>query len=131
MQVIEPIDIADCLRVDLAEIYGGLRFFCIPIPLDLGARDVVIEQLGGSRVSGVSNIYDVTIGVYASDDEEALNLANKLYAVVSSLPLRDTSTQYSDVSVNLPYSDPDERAPNLSRQSFRASIICPGNRIEI
>lgn len=130
MQVVEPIDIADALRVDLSEIVDDMRLFCTPIPPDLEAGDVIIEQLGGSRVSGSSNVYDVTFGVYEIDDDAALSAANMLYGIVISLPIRDTSTQYSSVSASLPYSDYDPRAPQLARQSFRASVICPGIKIE-
>jgi len=130
MQVVTPIDIADALRVDLSAAVDELRFCCIPIPPDLKPGDVVIESLGGSSVSGASDVYDVTFGVYAVDDAEATQAANMLNGIVSSLPLRDTMTQYSDVSTRKPYADNDPRAPQLSRQSFRASIICPGERIE-
>ena len=130
MQVIAPIDIADRLRVDLSAIREDLRFMCPPVPPDIASYDVMIEQLGGSRVSGASNVYDVTFGVYASDEATAVDIANDLCGIVSSLPLRETFAQYSGVSANLPYSDHDPRAPQLARQSFRASIICPGNRIE-
>lgn len=130
MQVVAPIDIADALRIDLSAIVDDLRFFCIPIPPDLRAGDVVIESLGGSRVSGSSDVYDVTIGVYADDEAEATYTANMLAGIVNSLPLRDTQTQYSNATANKPYADHDPRAQELARQSFRASVITPGHDLE-
>ncbi len=129
MQVVTPIDIANAIRIDLAAIVDDRRFFCIPLPPDLQAGDVVIESLGGSGVSGNADVYDVTIGVYDVDEDAATQAANAISGIVASLPLRVTSTQYSNATVNKPYADHDPRAPQLARQSFRASVICPGNRI--
>ena len=131
MQVVKPIDIADALRVDLSSIIDGARFMCTPIPPDLAAGDVVIESLGGTSASAASDVYDVTVGVYAATEAQAVDMANEINGVVASLPLRDTSTQYSSAATRKPYADHDPRAPQLARQSFRASIICPGIRIEI
>lgn len=131
MQVVNPIDIEDALRVDLAQQAGGFRFFAPPMPPNLGDGDVIIAALGGGRVSAVSNSYDVTIGCYAEDDATAMANANTVAGIVSSLPLRDTSTQYSNANVtNGPYRDYDPRAPQLSRYSFRATVICPGLRLQ-
>jgi hypothetical protein len=130
MQVVTPIDIADAIRADLAAIVDDRRFFCIPIPPDLQAGDVVIESLGGSGVSGSADVYDVTVSVYDVDEDTATQAANEISGIVASLPLRVTSTQYSNATANKPYADHDPRAPQLARQSFRASIICPGEKIE-
>lgn len=130
MQVVSPIDIEDALRVDLSALMSGARFFCPPIPPDLKANDVQIMPLGGNGVSAASDEYDVSIGCYAVDDADARSLANAVNGLCVSLPLRDTSTQYSNVSAMKPYQDNDPRAPQLTRYSFRATVISPGNRIE-
>lgn len=130
MQVVSPIDIEDALRIDLSALMGGVRFFAPPIPPDLAANDVLIERVGGGRVSGASHEYDVSVDCYASDDAEAVALSNAVHGLLVSLPLCDTSTQYSDVRANLPYANHDPRAPQLARQTFRASVISPGNRID-
>lgn len=129
MQVVSPIDIEDALRIDLSS-FSDARFFAPPIPPDLSANDVLIERVGGGRVSGASHEYDVSIDCYASDEAEAAELSNAVHGILVSLPLRETSTQYSDVRANLPYANFDPRAPQLARQTFRATVICPGNRIE-
>lgn len=130
MQVVYPIDIEDALRIDLAALMGGVRFFAPPIPPDLSANDVMIESVGGARVCPASHEYDVSVDCYADDDASAMALANSVQGVLTSLPLRDTATQYSDANANTPYANFDMRAQQLSRYTFRATVICPGNRIE-
>lgn len=130
MQLANPIDIEDAMRIDLAALLDGCRVFAPPIPPDLMAGDVLVTRVGGDRVSGVSHAYDVSIDVYASDDARAVELANTAHGIVSSLPLRDTATQYSAATAGVPYENHDPRAPQLARQTFRASVICPGEKIE-
>ena len=129
MQLASPIDIEDALRIDLAALLDDCRVFAPPIPADLRAHDVLIERVGGARVSGVSHEHDVSIDCYAADDADAVILANRVHGIISSLPLRDTSTQYSAATANLPYMNHDPRSPQLSRCTFRATLITPGNRI--
>ena len=129
MQVVSPIDIEDALRVDLSALKADARFFAPPIPPDLKANDVLITRLGGSRVSGASHEYDVSIDCYADSDADAVALSNTVHGLIVSLPLRVTSTQYSEASANLPYANHDPRAPELARQTFRAMVTCPGTRI--
>lgn len=130
MQVVSPIDIEDALRIDLSALMDGVRFFCLPIPPDLGANDVLIERVGGGRASGASHEYDVSFDCYADTDADAVELANAIHGLVVSLPLLETSTQYNNANANAPYANFDPRAAQLSRQTFRATVICPGNRIE-
>lgn len=130
MQVSMPIDIEDALRSDLGEL-AEFRFFAPPIPPNLRSGDVLIQSLGNGQVSAVSNDYDVTIGCYADDEAEAIEYARTVAGLVSSLPLRETETQYNNATVtNGPYLDNDPRAPQLARYSFRATLICPGERFD-
>lgn len=129
MQVVSPIDIEDALRIDLAALMSGTRFFAPPIPPDLKANDVMIERVGGARVSGASHEYDVSVDCYAANDAAAVALSNAVHGLLVSLPFRETSTQYSDARANLPYANHDSRAPQLARQTFRATVICPGDRL--
>lgn len=130
MQVVSPIDIEYALYSDLSQLMGGVRFFAPPIPPDLGANDVLIESVGGARVSGASHEYDVSVDCYAENDADAVELANAVHGLMVSLPFQETQTQYSNVNAILPYANPDIRAQQLARQTFRATVICPGNRIE-
>lgn len=129
MQVCTPIDIEDALRIDLAAHMPGNRFFAPPIPPDLKAGDVLIERVGGARVCPASHEYDVSVDCYAADDADAVLLSNAVQGLLTSLPLLDTETQYSNANAGTPYSNFDPRAQQLSRQTFRATVTCPGNRI--
>lgn len=129
MQVVKPFDIEDALRTDLAAIESGYRFFAPPIPPDLKDGDVLITRVGGVDVSAASHAHDVSIDCYASDEAQATLMANAVHAIVSSLPLRDTQIQYSNATANLPYKNFDPRAPQLARETFRATLTCPGQRI--
>ena len=129
MQVCTPIDIEDALRIDLAAHMPGNRFFAPPIPPDLKAGDVLIERVGGARVCPASHEYDVSVDCYAADDADAVLLSNAVQGLLTSLPLLDTQTQYSNANAGTPYSNFDPRAPQLARQTFRATVTCPGDRI--
>lgn len=130
MQVVSPIDIEDALRVDLAALLDGIRIFAPPIPPDLAANDVLVERVGGGRVSGASHEYDVSVDCYSDTASGAVALSDAVHGMLVSLPLRETLTQYSDARANTPYANFDPRAPQLARQTFRATVVCPGNRID-
>lgn len=130
MQVVYPIDIEDALRTDLAALDTDYRFFAPPIPPDLRAGDVLITRVGGARVSGASHDHDVSVDCYGSDECDAALMANDVHGLFASLPLQATQTQYSNANANLPYQNNDPRAPQLARQTFRATVTCPGKRIE-
>lgn len=131
MQLACPIDIEDAMRVDLAALLDGCRVFAPPIPPDLRENDVMVERVGGVSVSSVSYAHDVSVDCYAADDASAVVLANTVHGLLCSLPVRDTSTQYSDATANLPYSNPDPRAPTLARYTFRSTVITPGEKLTI
>ena len=131
MQLIEPLDISEALRIDL-ESYAGGRVTAVPIPSDLGAGDTVITPLGGRRLTPVSCSYDVSIGCYGTDDDEAAKLACSVAGTFGLLSALDTQTQYSDANVtNTPYQDYDPRAPQLARWSFRGTVIASGKRLDL
>ena len=130
MQVVYPIDIEDALRTDLSALYEGARFFAPPIPPDLKANDVLIERVGGARVCPASHEYDVSVDCYAEDDAAAVELSNEVQGLLTSLPVRGTFTQYSNANAGVAYQNYDPRAPQLARQTFRATVICPGNHID-
>lgn len=130
MQVVSPIDIEDVLRIDLAALASSYRVFAPPVPTDLQAGDVMITALGGAAVSGSSHEYDVSVDVYEEDEAAAAISANEIHGLVVSLPVMSTSTQYSDARAGLPYDNHDPNAPQLSRRTFRATVICPGQALE-
>ena len=82
----------------------------------------------GAIVGGISGAE--TAGKLPGKLKNAMELAKTVQGLLASLPLRETSTQYSNANANAPYEDNDPRAPGLSRASFRATVTCPGRRIE-
>lgn len=129
MQLIEPIDIEDALRIDLGANLP-YRVMAQPIPPDLMAGDVIVYSLGGQKTSEVTNSYDVSIDCYAADEAAAVLMANEVYSVFNSLPVRETATQYNETRANIAYSNHDQRAPQLARRTFRGAAIVPGTRLE-
>ena len=130
MQVVSPIDIEDALRIDLASLKSGVRFYAPPIPPDIAAGDVLITGVGGARASGASHEYDVSVDCYAETEAAAVELSNEVHGLIVSLPLRATATQYNAANAGTPYQNNDPRAPKLARRTFRATVVCPGNRID-
>lgn len=131
MQVVKPVDVADMLRIELDALNTGYRVYCSPIRPDLASGDVVITSLGGSGVASSIHVYDLSIGCYASDDAYAQMMADEIAGAIASLPLRETATQFNTADISVSYEDNDPRAPQLSRRSFRASVIVPGAKLEL
>lgn len=128
MQVVNPIDVEDALRSDLAALDRAHRYLAPPVPPDLRAGDVLVTRVGGARASAASHQHDVSVDCYAAGEAEAAALAGMVCGLVAGLPLRRTSTQYSNANAGAPYSNPDPRAPQLARHTFRAALTCPGTR---
>ena len=79
MQVVRPIDIEDALRVDVAEFLDQDVSCCAPpAPDDLVPMTVCFTSLGGGSQSVVSHEYDLSVDVWASTIEDAVDLADKV-----------------------------------------------------
>lgn len=130
MQFVIPIDIEDALRQDLGAVLS-YRVMAQPIPPDLMAGDVIVYALGGQRVSGVTNSYDVSVDCYASDEASAALMANEVVAAFNTLPVMETAYQYNEANGRVPYPNYDQRAPQLARRTFRGSVIVPGTRMRL
>lgn len=130
MQLVAPIDIEDALRIDLAAIDEGVRYFAPPAPDDLTANSVQIMSVGGAAQTDVSNEHDVRVDCWAATDAAAVALADKVAGIIATLPLRDTARAYNTAEINaLPYINPDPNRPTLPRASFRAVIGVRGTTI--
>lgn len=137
MQIVEPMDIEDALRIDVGEVLKTCnlkpRAKCTasPAPDDLKAHTVTFTQLGGAEQSEVSHVYDVSVDVWAAKPGDALKLANKVQGIIASLPMRVFSSgrQYKTADARIPYPNPDPNRPRLPRFSFNASIGIRGESI--
>lgn len=137
MQIVEPLDIEDALRIDVGEVLKTMtlkpkaRCTASPAPDDLKAHTVTFTQLGGADQTEVSHIYDVSVDIWAAKPGDALKLANKVQGIIASLPAREFSSgrEYKTASARIPYSNPDPNRPRLPRYSFNASIGMRGESI--
>ena len=137
MQIVEPMDIEDALRIDVGEVLKSLnmnpkaRCTASPAPDDLKAHTVTFTQVGGADQTSVSHVYDVSIDVWGATPGGALNLANKVQGIISSLPMREFSSgrQYKTAEARIPYPNPDPNRPRLLRFSFNAAIGIRGESI--
>lgn len=137
MQIVEPMDIEDALRIDIGEVLKPckmkppIKCTASPAPDDLKAHTVTFTQLGGAKQSEVSHVYDVSVDVWAAKPGEALKLASKVQGIIASLPIREFASgrQYKTAEARIPYPNPDPNRPRLPRCSFNASIGIRGESI--
>lgn len=64
MQIVDPIDIEDALRSDMAELLPDIAFHATPAPNDIEADSVAFMAVGGGAASPVSHEYDLGIDAW-------------------------------------------------------------------
>lgn len=133
MQIVRPIDIEDALRTDLKEYLPKIAIHSTPAPDDIKANSVCITALGGVEQSAVSHEYDLSIDVWSSTPGKAIDLANIVYGIISSIDFRAflSGRQYHFISAVLPYQNPDMSRPKLPRCTFSATVSVRGISIEL
>lgn len=131
MQIVEPLDIEDALRIDLSELVPGVSFHATPAPHDLRPDSAAIASLGGIEASAVSHEYDISIDAWAETPGKAMALARRIQGLVASLPIRQLASgrDYKTASATIPYQNPDPSRPTIPRCSFSATVGLRGKRI--
>lgn len=131
MQIVEPIDIEDALRIDLAEFLPDYAFVASPVDESLSAGTVGITSFGGYDVNEVADGYDLSIDCWGKTFGDASRIANKVAGIIGSLPLRKPSSNrdYKDATKGCPYRNPDPSRPLLPRYTFTATVILRGKPI--
>lgn len=132
MQLVKPIDIEDALRTDIGAVKEAWKCFAPPAPDNLAASSLMVTSLGGAPATEVSNDHDVSIDVWASTIEDAMDMANDAAGIVATLPLRAfaSGNHYLTAEINaLPYINPDPNRPLLPRATFRATVGIRGTAI--
>lgn len=124
MQIVNPIDIEDALRADLAELLTETSVYAQPAPDDLAANSVCVNCLGGFPTSPVSHGYDVLLDAWGATPGAAMELANRVAGFVSSLPIRSFAScnDWKTAEINPPYNNPDPSRPRIPRCTFRATL---------
>lgn len=133
MQVVEPIDVEDALRVEIAAAITGIVACAPPAPDDLAPGTVCVTRLGGGPQTPVSHEHDVSVDVWAATDAAAMALADRVQGVIATLPLRESASGATWTSSDpmLPYPNPDPHRPTVPRATFRATVGARGVTITI
>jgi hypothetical protein len=132
MQVVIPIDVENALATELdARIAAPVH--AAPAPDDIGAGSVVIESLGGTRQTAVSDLFDVVAYCYADSYADAMALgtsvSGEIRAIQSSGPAV-AGVEWTTADANPPYGDPDPDRPTLRRATVRATVAARGVPID-
>lgn len=124
MQIVNPIDIEDALRIDLAEALPKSKVYAQPAPDNVSANSVCVRGLGGFAASPVSHGYDLLIDAWAKTPGKALALALQVQGIVASLPVREFSSghDWKSSDVGVPYNNPDPNRPLMPRCTFSATV---------
>lgn len=138
MQLVQPVDIEDALRLDIDEaqpdLEPGWTCFAPPARDDLHPGCLMVTSVGGAPATAVSNDHDVSVDVWAETDAAAMEMANTAAGIVASLPFKALSSgrQYATAEINaLPYINPDPNRPLLPRATFRATVGIRGRAVSI
>lgn len=133
MQVVEPVDVEDALRLEIGAALPDVVACAPPAPDDLGPNTVCVTRLGGGPQSPVSHEHDVSVDVWAETDGAAMALADRVQGVVASLPMRASAsgTAWTTSDPMLPYPNPDPHRPLVPRATFRATVGARGVPITI
>lgn len=133
MQVVEPIDVEDALRVEIAAAITGIVACAPPAPDDLAPGTVCVTRLGGGPQTPVSHEHDVSVDVWAATDAAAMALADSVQGVIATLPLRESASGATWTSSDpmIPYPNPDPHRPTVPRATFRATVGARGVTITI
>lgn len=133
MQVVEPIDVEDALRVEIAAAITGIVACAPPAPDDLAPGTVCVTRLGGGPQTPVSHEHDVSVDVWAATDAAAMALADRVQGAIAALPLRESASGATWTSSDpmLPYPNPDPHRPTIPRATFRATVGARGVTITI
>lgn len=133
MQIVEPIDVEDALRVEIAAAIDDIVACAPPAPDDLAPGTVCVTRLGGGPQSAVSHEHDVSVDVWAETPAAAMALADRVQGVVASLPLREgaSGATWTTSDPMLPYPNPDPHRPTIPRATFRATVGARGVPIDL
>ena len=110
MQIVAPVDVEDALRQELDAAITDVTCCASPAPDALAAMTVCVTRLGGIPQGPVAHEHDVSVDCWAATPKAAMELADEVVGIVSSLP----------------YPNPDPYRPLLPRATFRATVGARG-----
>ena len=129
MQLVTPIDAECALAAELAARLQSDRVMAAPAPDNVLPGFVVIQSLGGTRQSAVSDNHEMVAYCYAETYGDAMTLGSAvsgaIRAIQTSAPMV-AGIDWTTTSANAPYDDPDPDRPTLRRATVRATVAARG-----
>lgn len=132
MQIVKPIDMDEALAAELAARIPTASVNAAPAPDGIGAGAIVVQTLGGTDQSPVSDLFDVVVYCYAATYGAAMGMGAEVAAAIRGIQLEGPAvagTEWTTTSANPPYEDPDPDRPTLRRATVRATVAARGTAI--
>lgn len=133
MQIVIPIDVESALADELAARIPAASVNAAPAPDNVGAGAIVIQTLGGSQQSAVSDLFDVVAYCYADTYGDAMRLGMDTCGAIRAIQLNGplvAGVEWTTTNANPPYEDPDPDRPTLRRATVRAVVAARGIPID-
>lgn len=128
MQIVKPLDIESALAAELAASMAA-PVSAAPAPDNVSAGSVVIQTLGASQQTPVSDLYDVVAYCYAGSYGDAMALGMDVCAAIRAIQAAGAAlagVEWTTSSASAPYDDPDPDRPTLRRATVRATVGARG-----
>lgn len=132
MQIVTPIDVESALAAELAARLS-VPVHAAPAPDDVSAGTVVVQTLGGSQQTSVSDVYDVVAYCYADSYGAAVALGIETCGAIRAIQASGPAVagiEWTTTSASAPYDDPDPDRVTLRRATVRATVAARGIPIE-
>ncbi len=132
MQIVTPIDVEGALAAELAARLS-YDVHAAPAPDGVSAGSVVVQALGGSQQTPVSDLYDVVAYCYADTYGDAMRIGIDVCGAIRAIQsagLSVTGVEWTTTGANAPYDDPDPDRTTLRRSTVRATVAARGVPID-
>lgn len=132
MQIVIPIDVEQALADELdARVTNAVH--AAPAPDNISAGAIVVQALGGTQQSAVSDLFDVVAYCYADTYGAAMALGADVCGQIRAIQLNGplvAGVEWTTTDANPPYDDPDPDRPTLRRATVRATVAARGIPID-
>ena len=132
MQIVIPIDVEQALADELdARMTNAV--YAAPAPDNISAGAIVVQALGGTQQSAVSDLFDVVAYCYADTYGAAMALGADVCGQIRAIQLNGplvAGVEWTTTDANPPYDDPDPDRPTLRRATVRVTVAARGIPID-
>ena len=132
MQIVIPIDVEQALADELdARMTNAVH--AAPAPDNISAGTIVVQALGGTQQSAVSDLFDVVAYCYADIYGAAMALGADVCGQIRAIQLNGplvAGVEWTTADAHAPYDDPDPDRPTLRRATVRATVAARGIPID-